>query len=399
MKKLLFVLAGLGLLFWSCKKNIPGTAPWTAYSDSSFGQVFEGFWTGMNTNYVWWSIDTVNWDAEYTFYKPLFAGLNVHDSADQQTSKGYFTAMTAGLKDSHYYILFSDNSLKGVRVSPADNRKKLENIDSSISATYFYNRVYYLLDSATRVRNFLNFKNSTEEPGDTLSQRLYMVTGTIDQSYIYFYLNVFYMYANRDSAQVQSVLLPFISLLQNADSYKGLIIDLRSNGGGSLNDLNYVWGNLIDQAYTFGYTRQKSGPNRLDYSPWTAAVFAPSGFGLPAFSKPIVILTDQNTISMAEQSTMAIRKLRNTYVIGDTTWGATGPLYQSGIQYFNGGEFFFSDSFGFVYTSAVQFKYYDGTVYEGKGFPPDEYVHTNLDSLRAGDDLQINAAKVFLSNQ
>ena len=152
MKKLFLILPGFALFLCSCKKNIPASAPWTTYSDASFSQVFEGFWTGMNTNYVWWSDDSVNWDAKYTFYKPLFASLNIHDSADQRKSLTYFSGMTAGLIDSHYYISFSDSLLSDTTINPAKIRK-MGKIDSAISTSYFYNRVYNLLDTATRVRN------------------------------------------------------------------------------------------------------------------------------------------------------------------------------------------------------------------------------------------------------
>lgn len=74
LKKLFFILSGL-LFFCSCKKNTQGAAPRTAYSDSSFSQVFEGFWTGMNNNMS--VVDRYSeLGSEYRFFKPMFADRN-----------------------------------------------------------------------------------------------------------------------------------------------------------------------------------------------------------------------------------------------------------------------------------------------------------------------------------
>src|SRR6202000_1814744 len=75
----------------------------------------------------------------------------------------------------------------------------------------------------------------------------------------------------------------------------------------------------------FADTREKSGNGRLDYTPWAPAAAMPQN-GSFQFTRPIVVLTDQNSESMAEMTTMAIKSLPNSYIIGDTTWGANGPL-------------------------------------------------------------------------
>jgi len=50
MKKICFVLLFACLL--GCRKDIPGNPPLTSYQASSFSQVFEAYWSGMNSNYV-----------------------------------------------------------------------------------------------------------------------------------------------------------------------------------------------------------------------------------------------------------------------------------------------------------------------------------------------------------
>lgn len=73
----------------------------------------------------------------------------------------------------------------------------------------------------------------------------------------------------------------------------------------------------------------------------------------------------------------------------EISWGANGPLTAN--KFYNGGQF----STGWltsVHTSSLMFKYKDGNVYEGVGFPPDMTVPYNPAALKAGRDLQLEAA-------
>jgi C-terminal processing protease CtpA/Prc len=95
--------------------------------------------------------------------------------------------------------------------------------------------------------------------------------------------------------------------------------------------------------------------------------------GAKAYDRPIVVLTDRYTASMAEITAMAFRSLPGIKVtiVGDTTAGANGPLSPS-VDLFNGGQFTFA-GFGFVYTSSAAYRY-NGVSYEGQGYPPDVYI-------------------------
>src|SRR5580658_8077861 len=120
----LTVIGLTSLLVSSCKKNISGIPPLDSYSGTAFDQVFEAFWSGMNTNYVFWGIDTVNWDEKYSTFKPLFAQLDINNPADVRTSLTYFDEMTKGLIDSHYNLSFIDSVLSDTSLNPARQRKE-----------------------------------------------------------------------------------------------------------------------------------------------------------------------------------------------------------------------------------------------------------------------------------
>src|SRR5258708_14527851 len=104
-----------------------------------------------------------------------------------------------------------------------------------------------------------------------------------------------------------------------------MIMDMRNNHGGDVGDLNFLIGRIISKPLHFGYTRSKSGNGRLAYTPWINASVLPVSES-KSFSFPIIVLADNYTASLAETVTMAIHTLPNGKIVGETTWGATGPI-------------------------------------------------------------------------
>lgn len=147
-------------------------------------------------------------------------------------------------------------------------------------------------------------------------------------------------------------------------------------------------GRLINKPLHFGFTRSKSGNGRLDYTPWIQAVISPQSIN-KSFNLPIVVLTDRYTASMAELVAMAVKAMPNGKIVGETTYGATGPITDFSV--YNDGSFSVGN-FLSVYTSSVEFKFVDGKMYEGKGFPPD--IHVPFDSVNflIGKDTQLESA-------
>src|SRR5262249_13795877 len=137
--------------------------------------------------------------------------------------------------------------------------------------------------------------------------------------------------------EVKPTLDALFNKLNTAPSnLKGIIIDVRNNPGGNLSDLNFLIGHFIDSPLPIGYSCYKSGIGRLDFTPWINASITPQP-GAKAVKYPVVVLVDNFTVSMAETVAMAIGAFPNGIIIGETTWGATGPLAAN--ELFNAGQF------------------------------------------------------------
>ncbi len=372
------VFLSLGSFFGSCKKDISSSI--SEKKPDNFSQIFDIFWDQMNINYVYWDIDTTNWNNIYIKYKPVFAQLNLRDNNDVKKSVEYFKQMTDGLIDSHYNLSFIPDNISNLYVYPALNRK--------ISEPNFHSPFLYMsIDSSYFDKEFMSGNYLTNS-----KQNLFVLSATIKNKILYFYCNQFALkeaYNSSIKNEAQKTLQYFFEQLQNLPSnINGIIIDVRNNSGGNIVDLDFLVGRLIDKPILFGYTHYKSGNGRMSYTPWIESIVRPQPFG-KFFSIPIIVLADNYSKSLAETVAIAIHTLPNGIFIGENTWGATGPITDNII--YNDGQFIVPN-FLSVYTSSAAFKYIDNKSYENIGFPPDITVPFNLISLQNGRDLQLEKA-------
>ncbi len=376
----------LASTFWACHRDLPGPAATTSYTGRTFSDIFEGYWNGMNNNYVFWAIDTTDWDRVYRVYKPLFAGLSLSDSNDVRTSVRYFKQMTAGLVDGHYTISFPNAPYIGdSSVDPALARKRASiNYHDPIPLDYFF----YDLPPLYLDAGYITGVDSTTNPG----QLEVAVTGTIRHRILYLYFSAFELQTiyNTPGSEVQPVIRYFLEQIRQLPAeITGIVIDLRGNSGGDIGDLDFLLGRMIISPLTIGYTRAKNGSGRLDYTPWAPAILTPQP-GAVKPGVPLLVLADHFSASMAEIATMGIQAMGGRF-LGETTWGATGPLAPQ--VYFNGGQFVIGGLVPVsVYTSSTMFNDIRDVSHEGKGIIPDIAIPDNLLQLSTGYDLQLDSA-------
>lgn len=383
MKSFFLLLFASALALTACRKESDLDRP-EFYTEANFKLIFEAYWNGMNNNYVFWDIDTTDWDRVYRQYHPLFAQLKYGDSTDERKAYTYFSEIAGGLVDGHYVLSCTSPYLRDSSwIVPQWRRISARpDFHQPIPIEHFYYTVPQYLDAGSHI-------GYAEVPN---GEPVAAITGTINNQILYLFFSSFdleTLYKDKAGNDVKQVLETFFDRVENTADLKGVILDVRGNAGGRLSDLNFLMGRFIRQPLHFGYTKVKTGNGRLDYSPWIPANVTPHKSG-KQIAAPIVIIADLHSMSMSEITAMAVKSLPNGHLIGERTGGATGPLYSKDI--FTNSGVFFPPFFEDVYTSSVPTKYRDGKSYEGIGFPPDVTIPYDKAVFDAGKDPQLEGA-------
>lgn len=110
--------------------------------------------------------------------------------------------------------------------------------------------------------------------------------------------------------------------LTRARELPGLIVDVRTNGGGDDATALAFASRFTAVRFAASYVQTRNGPAHEHLEPLTARTIAPRGSW--QFLKPVVVITGRAGYSATESFVAALRTLPNVTVIGDTTGGASG---------------------------------------------------------------------------
>jgi carboxyl-terminal processing protease len=386
--------------FFSCRRNIDKRELLSNYEENNFSELFQSFWQGMNTNYLYWDKDTVNWDGVYKTYKPKFDSLDAVRYSDTSMNKcfQYMADMTKDLKDGQYALQlwnggdfrFEDSLYKGY-ISFIPKLFRAQRTRSALPDTLFdyivqYN---YLKDFDYGLyRNY--YTNSIFQ----------IITGRLkkgQKNIIYTSLNLF---AIKEAYNAPNPARPPRPVIKNffdnihKSNCDGVIIDLRNNRGGNLEDVDFLVGQFTSTPMLFGYARYKSGVGRLDYTPPLPLNITPQA-NATDFNKPIVILADIYSAALSETVIQAFKALPGAKVIlvGEHTYGTSGLFTGNDIST-NGGSFNLGQ-FGSVRLSNTALEDRDHN-FNFSGISPDFEVKYNAGSidqmLRTGVDIQLEKA-------
>jgi hypothetical protein len=227
---------------------------------------------------------------------------------------------------------------------------------------------------------------------------------------LYMYFSAFALNNNAHDAGLKNLAGTgdyFNDLRLSADC-RGIIFDIRGNGGGYNADIVSLLAPFLDKNLTFAYTRGKKGEGRLDYLPWVPYYIqpAPVSSGLRKegnLDVPIVAIVNDNAVSCGEIFSIAIRAMKNGRLVGTQTWGGTGPhMGDKTPAYTNDGCFGHNKAWVQVYETGFELRDRNMQSYEGKGLTPDDVVSFDKTDFDSGTDAQLEKAiydcKQYIAN-
>ena len=164
---------------------------------------------------------------------------------------------------------------------------------------------------------------------------------------------------------------------------RGLIIDIRNNGGGELTNAEKLAARFTNERTLVGYVQHKTGTGHNDFSTMEPRYLDPAAS--LRWQKPVCVLTNRHVFSAANEFTMYMKALPGVKIVGDHTGGGAGMPFSSTLP--NGWT---------VRFSAVPM--YDAQRQSTEfGIAPDHAVNLADGDLLRGEDTIIEYARKLLS--
>ena len=169
------------------------------------------------------------------------------------------------------------------------------------------------------------------------------------------------------------------SLPEKLNGARGIILDLRNNGGGDAEAMSDITATFLGVGVDLGQFTDRAGRNLSIFTQVTSAL---ASNRLKQTKLPLVVLTSERTASAAEIFVEALRASRRATIIGTQTCGCvlavrTRHLLPDG---------------GLLDVSELDYQTAQGRRLEGHGLEPDEIVIVKQSDLYAGRDRVMEAA-------
>ncbi len=254
------------------------------YADNPEGN-FEALWTILDEHYCFFKEKGIDWDAIHDKYAPRIGA--------EMTREELFIVcadMLDELRDGHVNLSASFNT-SYYRQWWSDYP---QNFSQRVVEQYYFN---------------YNYRQSSG-----------MIYGFLSENIGYIYYPTFSQTVGEGNLD---------NVLYFLSTARGLIIDVRDNGGGSLTNVETFVSRFITEPTVVGYISHKTGPGHDDFSEPRAITYNPAGAGRIRWGKPVVVLANRSTFSAANNFVSVMKNLPGVLVAGATTGGGSGMPYSS----------------------------------------------------------------------
>lgn len=368
MKKTTFTFL-LGVLYCCSYAQNPAS-PIKDNSLSMPEKTFEVFWQTFEDNYAFFKLRNIDWKTTYKKYRSKVGPATTGDSLFLILSH-----MVAPFKDDHVNIIIPGKREFTSR-KPSQFLKEFPDKVSKdalwtvVNTTLYKNGFDTLKSIGPEYRSKKLFYYSTSGTyGYIRIERCFVSDETADNN-------------KADSALANKI---FNSVLQQMNSSKAIILDIRTNIGGNDEFAYAVAGHFLISKI-LGHLKQTriTGTKRFtELEKWyvTPQTNAP-------YTKPVILLTNDQTASAGDVLAMVMKAMPQVTLIGENSLGI------------------YSDMYGFELpnkwlVSLSNQKYFSSknVCYEGKGAPVDIKVQNTKKDLQTMSDPVVSAAISYLGKK
>lgn len=331
----LFLILVIPLLLTACEKLLIENDPLNTPVNN-----FELLWETIDKKYSFFTYKNINWDSLYHEYRPM-----VNNRMTNRQLFNLLSEMLFHLKDGHVN-LESDFDRSG-------NWEWYKNSPNNFN--YSLLRSSYLKEDFESIGPF--------------------VTLEIDS------IGYIYMGSFSDRVKPEDI----DSIIKQFYDLKGIVFDVRSNGGGYSTNVGIIAGRFADRRRVVAYNKFKTGPGHDDFTEPRAVYVSPSG--KRQFLKPVAVLSNRRSYSAANDFILNMSSFPNVTVVGDTTGGGGGTPVNS--ELLNGWTYRFSATMTLA-TDKFNVE---------NGIPPDIMVNMKQSDINRGIDTILETALEHIRNQ
>ncbi|MDR2844093.1 MAG: S41 family peptidase [Candidatus Symbiothrix sp.] len=309
------------------------------YDNSPRGN-FEALWKIMDEQYCFFDYKNVDWDSIHTVYSG-----KIDNQMNQVALFDSLDAMLQEVKDGHvnlYSPFDVGRYWKWFEDYPANYNQELT--DKYLGQTY---RIaggmrYQMLEDSIGYVRYADFSLPIGETG------------------------------------IQYVLASF-------QKCKGIIIDVRNNGGGLLSNSELLASHFFTKKTLVGYIQHKTGKGHNDFSEPYPQYIEPATYWI--CKQPVVVLTNRKCYSATNDFVNAMKRATNVTILGDQTGGGSGLPFSSELP--NGWS---------VRFSACPMYNADNEQIEF-GIEPDVWYSLSPEDVAGGKDTLIEAARALIQEK
>ncbi|WP_111631035.1 S41 family peptidase [Larkinella arboricola] len=337
----LLILAGLAAVETSCTRQLIGPdAPNTPVAN------FDQLWGEYDRMYGAFEPKKIDWQAAYQKYRPL-----VRDNMSDAELLKVMTQLLDVLDDNHVYLRPTTNTNLPWYAGGILARTQVVDYDGGVVKKY-------LIETKTYGNDLIYGK----------------LAPTVGYLLLKGFENNIAYYPNAMD-----------SVLAYMKELKGVVIDLRDNGGGEDRVAQYVANRFATEKHVSFTARLRNGPRHTDFGPELRFYTQPEGRF--QYTRPVVVLTNLTSYSSAETFMLAMLQNKNVTQVGDVTGGAFSDAVERELP--NGWSF---------RVPIADVRDASGKNREGIGITPKIVVKNKPEELKAGRDKALEKAIELILN-
>lgn len=335
MKRVLYILTLIVTLLplAACHEQVE-------WKDDPYGN-FDALWTILDEHYCFFAYKDVDWQEVRTRYRS-----KLHNGITSRELFDLCSDMLKELKDGHVNLIAAHD----------------------VSRYWIWEQYPKNYDERLIDEHYLNFNYHRA------SGLKYQI---LDNNYAYMYYGDFASGIGEGNLDI---------ILNHLASSDGLILDVRSNGGGYLTNVETLVGRFIDERIYAGSIQHKNGTGHSDFSEPYEYYFEPAR-GRVHYNKHVVVLANRGSFSATNNFVSIMKSLPNVTVVGDVTGGGCGLPFTSELP--NGWSIRFS---------AAPITGPDGKLTEF-GVEPDVKVDMSAADISQGKDTILETAFDILKSK